>query len=312
MRRTAFTLVELLVVIAIIGILVALLLPAVQSARESARRTQCVNNLKQLSLGIHNFESVRKTVPHGTGVCCTPTGPNWAVSIMPFTELSTTYDALDLNVAQGLRNAVNANIVKQKITTFICPSDPDAAQAIMTRYAAHNASPALALWYPACMGPTHMDQCHSACPNSTPSSDNSNYCCQGWNFGTTAGGGSSRASFAGMFGRTNERTIIFADVTDGLSNTFMLGETLPGHCQFMGVYSQNFPLSGTSTPLGLVKDIDKSGGNWWRTCGYKSKHPEGANFALGDASARFIRNNIDYKLYNAIGSRSGGEGDATP
>lgn len=311
MRHSAFTLVELLVVIAIIGILVALLLPAVQSARESARRTQCTNNLKQLALGVHNFEGVRKTIPNGTGVCCTPRGPNWAVAIMPFIELSTTYDALDMyGPADGLRGAVNAKIVQQKIATFICPSDPAAAEAIMPRFS-HNASPALALWYPACMGPTHMDVCNPACPNPTPSADGSNFCCQGWNFGTTGNGTIPASTFAGMFGRTDAVTLGFYDVTDGLSNTLMLGETLPGQCTFMGVYSQNFPLSGTSTPLGMVKEkaIDSL---WWRTCGYKSKHLEGANFAIGDASVRFIRNNIDYMLYNNIGSRAGGEADPIP
>jgi prepilin-type N-terminal cleavage/methylation domain-containing protein len=147
--RSGFTLVELLVVIAIIGILVALLLPAVQSARESARRTQCVNNLKQLALGIHNFEGARRHVPHGSGVCCTPTGPNWCVSIFPYIEQQNTFDALSLDVSQGLKNAVNATIVQKIIPTFICPSDPDAAEPVKPRFAAHNATPAHMLWYAA-------------------------------------------------------------------------------------------------------------------------------------------------------------------
>ena len=83
MIRRAFTLVELLVVIAIIGILVALLLPAVQAARESARRTKCTNNLKQICLAIHNFESAQKKLPHGSTACCWTPGPNWCVAILP-------------------------------------------------------------------------------------------------------------------------------------------------------------------------------------------------------------------------------------
>src|SRR5881398_2172146 len=86
-RRLGFTLVELLVVIAIIGVLVALLLPAVQMAREAARRMKCQNNLKQIVLGASNYEATFKTLPHGTNVpCCSPRGDNWAIMLFPFIE----------------------------------------------------------------------------------------------------------------------------------------------------------------------------------------------------------------------------------
>src|SRR3954466_1170257 len=98
MRRTAFTLVELLVVIAIVGVLVALLLPAVQMARESARRMRCQNNIKQIVLGFANYESTFTTLPHGTGApCCSPRGDNWAIMLFPFIELKPLYDSMDHN-----------------------------------------------------------------------------------------------------------------------------------------------------------------------------------------------------------------------
>jgi prepilin-type processing-associated H-X9-DG protein len=172
----------------------------------------------------------------------------------------------------------------------------------MTRFSAHNASPAHALWYPASMGPTHMDAC-PFCSNGTPS--NTNFCCQGWNFGTQAGGGYPAGSSVGMFGRTDIVTIRMASVTDGLSNTFMVGETLPAHCTFMGLYSQNFPLSGTSIPINLMESAVDS--NWFRTCGFKSLHTGGANFALGDGSVKFVSRSIDYRVYNGFGTRAGGE-----
>ncbi|MCE9531401.1 MAG: DUF1559 domain-containing protein, partial [Planctomycetes bacterium] len=133
-----------------------------------------------------------------------------------------------------------------------------------------------------------------------------NYCCQGNNFGTND-------VFTGMFGRW-AHAIRMAEVTDGLSNTWMVGETLPAHCTFMGVFSQNFPVSGTSIPLGTMVDrgVGKpgEGTEWFRSCGYKSMHPAGSNFAMGDASVRFVMNSIDYKLYNEVGTRAGGEAAA--
>src|SRR3712207_7271238 len=87
----AFTLLELLVVIAIIGVLVALLLPAVQAAREAARRTRCANNLKQIGLALHNYEDAYKRLPAGTMGCCSPNGANWAVAVFPFLELNTLF-----------------------------------------------------------------------------------------------------------------------------------------------------------------------------------------------------------------------------
>lgn len=221
---------------------------------------------------------------------------------MPFADQGNRAESLNLKISQGLKNAVNLSIEQQVVPLFICPSDPEAGNPIMTRFAAHNASPAHALWYPASMGPTHMDQC-PFCPNGTPAP--TNYCCQGNNFGTGAGNGYPAGSFAGIFGRTDVTKIVVASVSDGVSNTFLVGETLPKGCTFMGLYSQNFPLSGTTIPLNHKEDaVDV---NWYRTCGFKSLHSGGANFAMGDGSVHFVTANIDYKVYNDLGTRAGNE-----
>jgi prepilin-type N-terminal cleavage/methylation domain-containing protein len=314
MKQRGFTLIELLVVIAIIAILIALLLPAVQQAREAARRTQCKNNLRQVGLALHNYESTHGMLPFGTPNCCTNNGFNWAVMTFPYLEMTNLYNTMD--PSGNLRNtAINRTAAQTHVLpAWTCPSDPAAGTPHMTRFATHNVSPGHGLWYAASIGPTQMDQCPFCPAGATPS--DSNYCCQGNNFGTNAGNGYPTGSFAGMFGRS-VRAIRFRDVTDGLSNTFMVGETLPGHCDFLGLFSLNFPLSGTSIPINTMESnmagaagatiFRAAGSNWFRVCGFKSMHVGGAQFSMGDGSVRFISTSIDYRLYNNLGTRGGGE-----
>jgi len=129
MRRRAFTLIELLVVIAIIAVLISLLLPAVQSAREAARRAQCVNNLMQIGLAINNYEAAHYAYPAGT---INPTGPivnkpeglhyNWITQILPYLDQANAY--AHFNFRHGLYDQVNVTVRSHAISTFNCPSDP--------------------------------------------------------------------------------------------------------------------------------------------------------------------------------------------
>ncbi|MDX1944338.1 MAG: DUF1559 domain-containing protein [Pirellulaceae bacterium] len=127
--RTAFTLIELLVVIAIIGVLVALLLPAVQAAREAARRTSCANNLTQLILAVHNYELAHGVYPPGTidkqgPIVNAPIGyhHNWIIQILPYFEQQNTWRAIDPKVS--VYHAKNAPVINVPITTLHCPSSP--------------------------------------------------------------------------------------------------------------------------------------------------------------------------------------------
>jgi prepilin-type N-terminal cleavage/methylation domain-containing protein len=127
--RDAFTLVELLIVIAIIGVLVALLLPAVQACREAARRTSCTNNLRQQILAMHNYESGHRLYPPGT---IAATGPvvnqpngfhhNWIVQLLPFLEERNAWDAIDKSVS--VYHANNAAVARHRIGVLRCPSTP--------------------------------------------------------------------------------------------------------------------------------------------------------------------------------------------
>src|SRR5882757_4515834 len=125
-KRQAFTLVELLVVIAIIGVLVALLLPAIQAAREAARRSQCKNNLKQIGLALHNYESARRSFPPGfVSRATTTNGPGfgpgwgWAAHILPHLEESN----LNIDLKREITDPLYDNIRVTPLTVFRCPTD---------------------------------------------------------------------------------------------------------------------------------------------------------------------------------------------
>jgi prepilin-type N-terminal cleavage/methylation domain-containing protein/prepilin-type processing-associated H-X9-DG protein len=312
-RAVGFTLVELLVVITIIGILIALLLPAVQSAREAARRMQCSNNLKQIGLALHNYHAAQGILPYGSGYRGYREdgseggvrGGNWVIFLLPYLEQQALYDEFDLNA--WLTDPVNADAAATPVAALICPTDPQGRQPIMGHRCNSNPSPSMVLWYPGSMGPTEPDIC-AFCPEPNPS-----YCCQGSNYGSTNPADNS----VGLFGRF-AGGFRFEDCTDGLSNTLMIGETLPKHCIHNVAFGHNFPLASTEIPLNWMEGQEGQQDDWdqgtlhskskhWRACGYKSLHPGGVNFAMGDGSVTFVPESVDYRLYNALGTRSGGE-----
>ena len=301
--KSAFTLVELLVVIAIIGILIALLLPAVQAAREAARRMQCSNNLKQLGLALHNFHAAHGKLPYATPYHFTVQhSGTWVATILPYLEQQTLYDEFDFTVR--MNHANNADAVRMVVPGVICPSDPAGAEPVFDdrdNLAGSNPSPSLGTWYSASMGPTHPDAC-PFCPEPRPS-----YCCQGNSFGST----NPENNSVGMFGRY-PAGIRFEQVRDGLSNTLMLGETLPDQCVYLCAYCPNFPVSSTSIPLNTFEMCGVKGGIYYRACGFKSRHPSGATFVFGDASVHFLSESIDYRLFNELGTHDGGEAVTLP
>lgn len=330
-----FTLVELLVVITIIGILVALLMPGVQAAREAGRRAQCANNLKQIGVAIHQYHEANGALPAGSSYGTRTGCPTWSAAILPYIEQNAVYNAL--NLTKPIYDVANQKAVTSVIAVYICPTDPEARKPVLpNRGDSPSPAPGLSggltnpavsmgLWYPACMGPTQPDGC-PFCSDPNPSS--TNYCCQGCNFGSygAADLGSwlhcqdrSRGNSVGMFGRW-PRAFSFDEVTDGLSNTLMAGETLPGDFVWNGAFCPNFPVASTSVPIntrfndhGLHGTWDPGTGQMWaKSSGYKSWHVAGVNVILGDGSVHYFNEAIDYRLFNELGTRAGGEPAQSP
>jgi len=316
LQSAGFTLVELLVVIAIIGVLIALLLPAVQAAREAARRTHCANNLKQLALGVLNYESAHNVVPYGHNYPGSArAAPSWSTLVLPFIERKTHYDAFNFNV--DLNHAQNAAAVTTRVPTFICPSDTAGNISVLparcTCCGLGQAYRSMALWYPGSMGPVHRDSCQF-CSNQTPSP--ANFCCQGTNYGNSA-------TAPGMFHRF-PTGVRLAEVTDGTANTILLGETLPDQNIHNAAFTRNMSLAATNIPINTMAtpaQMPREGLSDSQLhsinpapvlMGYKSRHPGGAQFGLTDGSVRMLMQTIDYRLYCALGTRGGGEPVSPP
>jgi prepilin-type N-terminal cleavage/methylation domain-containing protein len=218
-RPRGFTLVELLVVIAIIGVLVALLLPAVQAAREAARRSSCSNNLKQLGLALHQHHDVYNRFPPGAGNDTQPFGvaagpqwgSSWMVYILPFMEQTTVYDRWVFNSQSGYTNANNIDVaVSVTIKPFRCPSSPVPER--MTNRGGHN--PVLKLMNVSYTGIAGSVNTGLVAPGANPTVPAySAACCNGTG---------NLVTDNGILHSGSKHT--FAAISDGSSNTWLVGE----------------------------------------------------------------------------------------
>ncbi len=311
--RRGFTLVELLVVIAIIGVLVALLLPAIQAAREAARRSSCTNNLRQLGLALHSYHDTYGRLPMTihTNFSWGSTHPNhkgsWLVRLLPFVEQAAIWDQLNFDGNVEHDSRIGDQFVHEiVIPAFICPSDDHDKvwEGGFSLNASTNPQRRALANYSASMG----SQANSPCGT------HNNY------FGT---GPVIRADtlngneISGVIGHM-AWSATFAQVTDGLSNTIALGEVRPlceGHVRD-GWMSTNALYTGTGiainyntcegTPGYGATACNRHVGAWGASQGFKSLHAGGANFTLCDGSIRFISEMIDMVTYQALGDRRSG------
>jgi prepilin-type N-terminal cleavage/methylation domain-containing protein len=296
-----FTLVELLVVITIIGILIALLLPAVQAAREAARRMQCANNFKQVGVGMHNYHATKGCFPPGIlsfGYW------SWSAYLLPYIEQQGVYDMITFNGTgyAGPSNQQSNNRLScaKFIGAYACPSDPQARELV---YAWSS---------PPFNGPTDEDCC--AFSSMCGVSDSVlwvNSLSWGWPKGFPK-------DVDGIFGVDGSCTV--ADIKDGTSNTLMVGEVTgkgPGTRRgdmwvSWNLLSTQDGISGLNTAIGGDYPADSVG--WMRYTGFSSFHPGGCHFLLADGSTHFLSQNIAQNLLAALttrdSKRSNGQPDA--
>jgi prepilin-type N-terminal cleavage/methylation domain-containing protein/prepilin-type processing-associated H-X9-DG protein len=371
-RGRGFTLVELLVVIAIIGILIGLLLPAVQKIREAANRMKCSSNMRQLGLACHAYHDVYnlfppggKSVPDWNWIGDRGTWLVWTLPFMeqdnifklatnidndkaPATVSITTgygqyiagqvpYDSIGLEsydwAANNGAGAPTMGLWKSmfdrgitfppKLPYSRCPSDADSFNTWTSIESFSN--------YVGNLGP----QCATSDTGGGCSNPYQVYCNQpawGYTWSPCHGNWIFADQIRGMFNRLGAK-ISMASVTDGTSNTFLIGETIPrchdhfwsgswlhfngGAAHVHTLVPMNYDTcdpggSSWCTPSDPTKTVNNVKYNWNTSWGFKSKHTHGCNFCMVDGSVHFVHQNIDYRTYQLLGCRNDGQPAALP
>ena len=309
--HNGFTLVELLVVIAIIGILIGMLLPAVQAVREAARRISCANNMRQMSLAMLNYESANQRFPPGMtadqsyltdadlsfAAAIELPGVGWSCIILPFIEQENQFDNVS-TLSNGLRDttaAFNSNEGKNVLPSFICPSCP-MAEINPERFGANAKSNYVGIWG------TNVNANSNGSDYDDIAADATVY---------------DPSNYDGVLFLDSE--IAFGDIPDGASNTFLVGERdgalIPGTnlirraANWIGGEQANF-LNFCLAPCSSFGDVTINSivdSNPSRLLAISSQHNGGAQFGRADGSVQFVAETVATDVYEAMATKAGGE-----
>lgn len=295
-RRSAFTLVELLVVLAIIGMLVSLLLPAVQAAREASRRISCSNNLKQVGLALHLYHDIFQQLPPGWWGYAPATraenwqgepGWGWCAAILPYVEQRTLSESA-IHFELPIHDPRNQQAREAHLPVFCCPSDAGHRTFLLEAADDHDHGG----HGPGCLFPLTM----------------------------------ATGNYVGMFGTQDmhdvcehgpcrgngtfflNRGVQLAEIKDGLSNTLMVGERTSwlSHSTWVGAVAGSE--HGPARVVGVGFYPPNAEGTYEnKVHAFSSAHPSGTQFVLGDGSVRLIAETIDRDAYRSLCTRAGGD-----
>ena len=330
-NNRGFTLIELLVVIAIIAVLIALLLPAVQAAREAARRMQCVNNLKQLGLGMHNYESVNGVLPPQEVLLFSGTTVTWksqwgvTARVAPFLELGPLYNSINFTLKTSA--ADNATVVSTSLKALICPSEVN-PQPLVTTITTGTTAFAISN-YGWCEGDWYVFGGPGAAPNRSAFGVNMSRPLAAFTDGLSQtvlaaevkaytqayhDCGSVPSPGPSTPTAVPDLPTVLASVAASTSCKSTIGHTrwCNGDSFYDGFTTALAP--NTKAPVGTpAVDSDMSsqdeddGGPTYAAVNSRSYHPGGVNALFGDGSVKFIKNSIQWTTWRALGSIGSGE-----
>jgi prepilin-type N-terminal cleavage/methylation domain-containing protein len=293
--RSGFTLIELLVVIAIIAILIGLLLPVVQKVREAAARSKCSNNLKQIGLALHSHHDALGTLPPGSGPGSTNQGRvSFHVHILPYVEQGNL--AAQFNLSQDFVSATNKPLGLLKVPIYLCPSAPEERSTNASTFEDVNGQKPYTTSYYGVMGPKGtMSNGRPYDPPTAPpfpAPDHGRWATQGL-----------------LFPNSKVR---LTDITDGTSNTLMVGEIswkMPLPTTYRAWHrgcsnSACAPVKNVSTPM---YSTPYDGSANFNDVSFGSGHGQGTHFLNGDGSVRYVRSSVALGPYLATAGRNDGE-----